>query len=139
MDRVVRWALVGLIVVLVAVLPVVHYRYVYGHGKRLREVEPGRVYRSGEMTADGFRDARDRYGLRTVICLRDDDPDPNVALGFWPGSGTVKESELCRRLGLRVPLHPPRPGFPPCTARPASRWGSSGSWKSWTIRIRIRC
>jgi len=97
----VRWILVAGIVVLVAVVPLVHYRSVYAHGKRLREVEPNRVYRSGQMTADGFRDARDQYGLRTVICLRDDDPDPEVALGFCPGSGTIKESDLCRRLGLQ--------------------------------------
>jgi protein tyrosine phosphatase (PTP) superfamily phosphohydrolase (DUF442 family) len=101
MGRIVRWALVGAIIVVVAVVPLVHYRYVYGHGKRLREVDSGRVYRSGEMTADGFREARDLYGLRTVICLRDDDPDPDVELGFLPGSGAVKESELCCRLGLR--------------------------------------
>lgn len=107
MARIMRWAGVGAIVVLVAVVPLVHYRYVFARGKRLREVDPGRFYRSGQMTADGFRDARDLYGLRTVICLRDDDPDPDVRLGFLPGSGTVKESELCRRLGLRFVFIPP--------------------------------
>src|SRR5689334_6655113 len=101
MARIMRWAGVVAIVALVAVVPLVHYRYVYARGKRLREVDPGRVYRSGQLNADGFREARDLYGLRTVICLRDDDPDPDVELGFLPGSGTVKESELCRRLGLR--------------------------------------
>jgi protein tyrosine phosphatase (PTP) superfamily phosphohydrolase (DUF442 family) len=101
MARIMRWAGVVTIVVLVAVVPLVHYRYVYAHGKRLREVDPGRVYRGGQMNADGFREARDLYGLRTVICLRDDDPDPDVELRFLPGGGTVKESELCRRLGLR--------------------------------------
>jgi protein tyrosine/serine phosphatase len=101
MARIMRWAGVVAIVGLVAVLPLVHFRYVYARGKRLREVDPGRVYRSGQLNADGFREARDLYGLRTVICLRDDDPDPDVELGFLPGSGTVKESELCRRLGLR--------------------------------------
>ncbi len=101
MARIVRWALVTAIIVLVAVLPFVHFRYVYAHGKRLREVEPGRFYRSGQLNADGLRAARDQYALRTVICLRDDDPDPDVDLGFLPGSGTVKESELCRQLDLR--------------------------------------
>jgi protein tyrosine phosphatase (PTP) superfamily phosphohydrolase (DUF442 family) len=100
MAGIMRWAGVVAIVGLVAVAPLVHFRYVYARGKRLREVDPGGVYRSGQLNADGFRDARDRYGLRTVICLRDDDPDPDVDLGFLPGSGTVKESELCRRLGL---------------------------------------
>jgi protein tyrosine phosphatase (PTP) superfamily phosphohydrolase (DUF442 family) len=101
MVGIVRWALVAMVVVLVAVLPFVHYRAVHAHSKRLREVAPGRVYRSGQMNAGGFRDARDRLGVRTVICLRDDDPDPDVDWRFLPGGGTVKESELCRELGLR--------------------------------------
>src|SRR5437763_139455 len=99
MARIVRWALVAAIIVVVAVVPFVHSRYVYAHAKRLREVDPGRVYRSGQMNAGGFREAHDRYGIRTVVCLRDEDPDPDVPLGFLPGSGSVKESELCRRLG----------------------------------------
>jgi tyrosine-protein phosphatase SIW14 len=101
MARKVRWALVAAIVVLVAVVPLVYFRYSYAHGKRLREVDPGRVYRSGQMNADGFREAHDLYGIRTVICLRDDDPDPDVSLGFLPGSGTIKESELCHGLDMR--------------------------------------
>ncbi len=116
MARIVRWGLVAAVIVLVAVMPFVHFRYVYAHGKRLREVEPGRVYRSGQMNADGFRDAHDLYGLRTIVCLRDDDPDPDVDLGFLPGSGQVKESELCRRLGMRfvfiAPDLVPRREFP---------------------------
>jgi protein tyrosine phosphatase (PTP) superfamily phosphohydrolase (DUF442 family) len=103
MARIVRWALVAVIVAVVVVVPVVHFRYVYAQGKRLREVESGRVYRSGQMNAEGFREARERLGIRTVICLRDDDPehDPDVDLGFLPGSGKVKESELCYRLNMR--------------------------------------
>jgi tyrosine-protein phosphatase SIW14 len=101
MARVVRWALVANIVVVAAVLPLVQFRTQHARDKRLREVEPGRVYRSGQMNADGFRDARDLYGIHTVICLRDDDPDPEVDLRFPPGGGTIKESELCRQLGLR--------------------------------------
>jgi tyrosine-protein phosphatase SIW14 len=101
MARIVRWALVASVVVLVAVLPLVYYRYTYARGKRLREVDPGRVYRSGQMNAEGFREAHDLYGIRTVVCLRDDDPDPDVPLGFLPGSGTIKESDLCRGLDMR--------------------------------------
>jgi len=97
----VRWALVAAIVAIIALLPLVQYRYVYAQSKRLREVDPGRVYRSGQLNADGFRAARDQYGIRTVICLRDDDPDPDVDLRFLPGGDTVKESELCRQLGMR--------------------------------------
>jgi protein tyrosine phosphatase (PTP) superfamily phosphohydrolase (DUF442 family) len=97
----VRWALAGAVVLVVAVGPFVFYRYSYARDKRLREVDPGRVYRSGQMTVAGFRDARDLYGIRTVICLRDDEPDPQVDCCLIPGHSTIKESELCRALGLR--------------------------------------
>jgi tyrosine-protein phosphatase SIW14 len=101
MARFVRWAFVAAIVGVVAVFPLVFYRYTYAQSKRLREVDPGRVYRSGQLNADGFRAAHDEYGIRTVICLRDDDPDPDVATRFLPGGDTIKESELCRQLGMR--------------------------------------
>jgi protein tyrosine phosphatase (PTP) superfamily phosphohydrolase (DUF442 family) len=101
MARIGRWCLVTVVVVLAAAVPLVYYRFDYAQAKRLREVEPGRVYRSGQLNADGFRAARDLHGIRTVVCLRDDDPDPDVDLSFLPCHGTIKESELCRQLGLR--------------------------------------
>ncbi len=100
MARYLRGALVGVIVFLVAVVPVVYYRATYAHSKRLREVVPGRVYRSGQMTASGFEDAICLYGIRTVVNLQDEYPDPDVARGYFE-RGTVKETELCRRLGVR--------------------------------------
>jgi hypothetical protein len=94
-------ALVGaLAVALFGVAPFVYYRSVYAHGKRLREIVPGRFYRSGQMTAEGFAEAVARFHLRTIINVQDDFPDPDIALRFW-GGGTIKESELCRRLGVR--------------------------------------
>jgi protein tyrosine phosphatase (PTP) superfamily phosphohydrolase (DUF442 family) len=93
--------LVGsLAALLFGVAPFVHFRMTYAHGKRLREVDPGRVYRSGQMTADGFAEAVARFGLRTIINVQDDFPDPDIACAFWTRQ-TVKESELCRRLGVR--------------------------------------
>src|SRR5258708_34146128 len=77
----------------------VWFRAVYDHDKRLRVVEPGRYYRSGQMTADGFRDAIRRYKIRTVINVQDEYPDPDVQFGFF-STGTIKESEMCRRLGV---------------------------------------
>ena len=100
MEGAVRWMLAGTIVFLVAVVPVGFYRAVYAHGKRLREVSPERVYRSGQMTAPGFAEAVDRYHIRTVINLQDDYPDPDIDRR-WLGGGTVTESELCRQLGVR--------------------------------------
>jgi tyrosine-protein phosphatase SIW14 len=101
-----RW-LFGLgILVLLTVLPVVHHRWVYTHGKRLRDVTPGKMYRSGEMTAEGFRDAAAHLHLRTIINLQDEYEDPDIPLDYL-GTGTVKESVLCRQLGVRYVYLPP--------------------------------
>jgi protein tyrosine/serine phosphatase len=64
----------GVLVVAVVVgVPIAHHRSQYVQYKRLRVVTDGRVYRSGQMTADGFRDAVRRYGIKTVVNLQDDE------------------------------------------------------------------
>jgi len=100
MGRTLRWAGVGLIVGIVAIAPVVFYRAVYGHDKRLREIVPGRVYRSGQLTADGLTEAAEQLGIKTIINLQDDFPDPDLELSFLDRR-TIKESDLCRLLGVR--------------------------------------
>lgn len=100
MHRYVRGALVALIIFLLGVLPFLHFRAVYGHGKRLREVTPGLVYRSGQMTAEGFADAVRRLGIHAVINLQEDFPDPDLDQSFLDRH-TVRESDLCRQLGVR--------------------------------------
>jgi hypothetical protein len=100
MGQAIRWALAGVVVLIVVVAPVVYFRMVYSHSKRLREVDPGRVYRSGQMTAEGFADAVRRYAIRTVINVQDEFPDPDLDVGFW-GRQTVKESALCRDLDVQ--------------------------------------
>jgi hypothetical protein len=106
MSRVIRWALTAGVVLVVAAAPVYLYRCVYAYNKRLHEVDPGRVYRSGQLSADGFADAARRFQLRTIINVQDDNPDPELDEHFW-GGATVKESELCRRLGVRYVLLKP--------------------------------
>src|SRR5205823_15023141 len=54
MPNVVRWVLAAVLVLLVLGPPLALYRFQYFHAKRFREVTPGRVYRSGQMTAAGF-------------------------------------------------------------------------------------
>jgi hypothetical protein len=88
------------ITALLTVLPFLVYRYEYTFGKRLREVVPGRIYRSGQMTAPGFAQAVERFHFRTIINLQDEYPDPDIAAGYFTGR-TIKESELCRQLGVR--------------------------------------
>src|SRR4051812_32352097 len=95
-----RAAGVAALMLAVAAGSFVYFRAVYTRTKRLRVVEPGRLYRSGQMRADGFAEAVRRHGIRTVINVQEDYPDPDVATSFL-GGGAVKESELCRRLGVR--------------------------------------
>ena len=106
MPRVATIALSAVVFLLVVVWPVVEYRNVYAFNKRLREVDPGRVYRAGEMTADGFADTVARFKIRTIVNLQDDYPDPDICRSFWDWR-TVKESELCRQFGVRYVLIKP--------------------------------
>jgi hypothetical protein len=92
---------VGAAVALFGVAPYVYFRSVYTHGKRLHEVVPGRVYRSGQLTVAGFTEVVQRYGIRTIVNVQDDNPDPDLFVSFW-GSKTIRESELCARLGVRL-------------------------------------
>jgi tyrosine-protein phosphatase SIW14 len=99
MSRALRAVLIAGVILVVVVFPFVAYRDEYTYRKRLRVVVPGRVYRSGQMTAAGFRDAVRELKIRTVINLQEDVPDPDLDLHYWT-TRTVKESELCRQLGV---------------------------------------
>jgi tyrosine-protein phosphatase SIW14 len=100
MTGVIRWSAVVALVVIIVAAPVVCFRCVYDTYKRLRIVEAGRFYRSGQMTAEGFADAVERYGIRTIINVQDEVPDPDIELSFW-NRQIIKESALCRELGVR--------------------------------------
>ncbi|MHB1422222.1 MAG: tyrosine-protein phosphatase [Gemmataceae bacterium] len=100
MASMTRWLAAAALAVVLVVAPIVYFRFVYDTRKRLRVVEPGRLYRSGQMTAEGFADAVERYRLRTIINVQDEYPDPDIDLSFWDRR-TIKESELCRGLGVR--------------------------------------
>jgi tyrosine-protein phosphatase SIW14 len=106
MPRLRPWLLGLTIAVTLTVIPYGYYRWGYSHSKRLREVAPGLVYRSGQMTADGFADAVKDYGIRMIINFQDEFPDPDIRLGYFD-KGTIRESELCRRLGVRYVFVPP--------------------------------
>jgi protein tyrosine/serine phosphatase len=99
MSRALRAVLIGGIVLVVVVIPFVAYRQEYTYEKRLREVVPGRVYRMGQPTAAGLRDIVHALGIRTVVNLQEDVPDPDLYLHYWTLS-TIKESDLCNELGV---------------------------------------
>lgn len=102
----IRWGLAAIVITVAVGWPIVHYRSGYSHHKRLRTVAPGVLYRSGQMTAEGFFDAITRLGIRTVINCQNEFPDPDLPLSFW-NRDTIRESALCRDLGVRyVHLEP---------------------------------
>lgn len=93
------WIGGSLLAAMLVVVPFVHFRSVYAHSKRFREVVPGRVFRSGQMTVEGFTEMIREHHIRLVINVQDDYPDPDVEHGFG-SSETIKESELCKQLGV---------------------------------------
>jgi hypothetical protein len=93
------------IAAIIVVGPYLYFRAEYAHHKRLREVAPGVLYRSGQLTADGFRDAVGRVSIRTIVNCQNEDgrgefSDPKLACSYWD-THTVRESDLCRELGVR--------------------------------------
>ncbi len=101
-----RWVLGVLVAAVVALPPFALFRASYAHAKRLREVTPGRFYRSGQMTAAGLRETIDRYGIKTVLNLQHENPDPHMPES-WFGKPAVHESDLCEKLGVRYVLMTP--------------------------------
>lgn len=96
-----RWCLGIGIFLMIGLVPFVHFRATYAHAKRLREVTPGKFYRCGQLTADGFREAIRRWGIKTVINLQDEDPDPLLPESYYRTQQTTPESEVCGQVGAR--------------------------------------
>ncbi len=99
--------------------PYVYYRSQYAFFKRFRTVEAGKLYRSGCLTVQGFEDAIQRHGIRTILNLQEERPDTDLDVSSF-SSATEKESAMCKRLGvkyefLQIDLQPPNsvpPGRP---------------------------
>lgn len=87
-------------IVFVVGAPLAYYRSSYSQAKRVRIVTPGRFYRSGQMQADALRQFIHDHGIRTVINLQNETPDPNV------GNGQM-ESQVCAEMGARYVFLPP--------------------------------
>lgn len=94
-----RWLAGAAVAGFMVYVPFLYYRYTLEHTKRLRPIVEGRVYRSGCLTADGFRDAIHKYGIKTVITFWDENPDPNLHPNRFRFD-SVKESELCKSMGV---------------------------------------
>lgn len=106
MARLRERLLASFIALVVVAAPLTYQRYRLTTSKRLRCVADGKLYRSGQMTAAGFEEAIRTLGIRTVLNLQNDIPDPDLRRSFLDGR-TVKERELCRRMGVRYVLLEP--------------------------------
>jgi len=106
MNGFLRAALGLTIAAMLLVAPFLYYRAAYTREKRFREVEPGVFYRSGLMSAAGFTEHVQKHGIRTVINAMDEADDPDLHWSYF-GDESIKESELCRRLGVRYVHLPP--------------------------------
>lgn len=95
-----KWVAGFALAALLVYVPFQYYRYVWEHAKRLRPIEEGRVYRSGCLSADGFRDALKKNHIKTVISFWDEDPDPTLYANRFDHSTPIKESDLCRSMGV---------------------------------------
>jgi tyrosine-protein phosphatase SIW14 len=82
-------------------LPFAYYRYQYTNEKRVRVVTEGKVYRCGQLSRAGIEDVVKRYGIRTIINLQDEAPDPRVGRDLY-------EAEYCRQLGVNYHWLPPQ-------------------------------
>jgi tyrosine-protein phosphatase SIW14 len=106
MSKLVQWIPGVFIALFVIAAPLMYQRYRLTTHKRLRVVAPGRLYRGGQMTADGLTDAIQKLGIRTVINVQNEFPDPDLRRSFLD-SGTVKESEVCAACGANYILLEP--------------------------------
>src|SRR5262249_17094724 len=106
MAKTLRVALAVSMTVVVFATPLLYWRYQLTTTKRLREVVPGRFYRSGQMTVSGFEEAFERLHFRTVINVQNEFPDPDLRFSFLDRH-TEKESDVCRRLGVKYILLEP--------------------------------
>jgi tyrosine-protein phosphatase SIW14 len=95
-----RWILGGLVALVSLGVPAAYYRSNYTNFKRFRVVTPGKFYRSGQFTAGGLRAIVREAGIRSVINLQEENADPFMP-EEWLSKPAVRESDLCRELGVK--------------------------------------
>ncbi len=108
MKRTGIWAAVVLILAAVVGLPWGVNAHREKNIRNFRVVEPGVLYRSGQMSLAGFEKMVTTYGIRTVVTLRDADVE-----GDRPPD--ADEEALARKLDLRH-----------VRIRPRAWWSESG-------------
>src|SRR5437763_14161194 len=71
MARALRFVLGTLVVAVIVGLPAGYAAYRNTHFRNFRVVEPGVLYRSGQMTLAGLERIVNDHGIRTIVTLRD--------------------------------------------------------------------
>lgn len=82
-------------------LPFLYYRMTYVKERRLRVVEPGKLYRAGRMTAAGFTETLQTYKIKTVINLMEEEQDPVMPQSYFDNT-PVSEREVCEANGATM-------------------------------------
>ena len=95
------WLLGAVLAMLIVAVPAVRYRAIYSTEKRFREVTPGKFYRCGQLSADAFRKQIREHGIKTVINLQDEAPDPVLPSGYWD-EPHIRESQVCAEEGAKL-------------------------------------
>lgn len=105
-HRVLRRALLPVVMLLV-LAALGTWRYGRHNFKRLREVRPGVLYRMGQPSEHGLRVLARDYGVKTVVCLRQDRPRLKSGLLFDFGEDSGEdEATFAAELGIHY-LHWP--------------------------------
>jgi tyrosine-protein phosphatase SIW14 len=88
-----RYTLAGVLVVLLVGGPIAYWQYKKPQVRNLRLVREGVLYRSGQLTLDGLKQAIRDYAIKTVVTLRTarEPGEPHPALD---------EEEYCRNQEL---------------------------------------
>src|SRR5258708_28570620 len=95
-----RWVQATILAMLIIGIPVLRYRIVYNTEKRFREVTPGKFYRCGQMSSEAFRKEIRAHGIKLVVNLQDEYPDPLLSTGYWD-TPSLPESEVRADAGAR--------------------------------------
>ena len=90
----------GLLAAVLAI-PTLFFRSQYDNLKRVRVVTPGKLVRCGQLSEDGLRQVIRDYGIKTVVNLQDEAPDPVLMLDGKPGK---RESVVTQEEGAEYVL-----------------------------------
>ena len=112
MNRFMQWLLSLALVAVLVGGPVIYGLLIKANMRNFHQVREGVLYRSGQMSIFGLKNAIHDYRIKMVITLRDsyypDDPPPDLA-----------EEEYCKDQGINYMRIPPRSWWAPTGEIPA--------------------